>query len=479
MRHKLIFAVIAVTLGFLPAAARAGVPGRWDRISPANEQNIDEANAVRSSDGTLHAVFRQSNAAHAADDDLVQVPIAANGTVGSPTFVAQDWAGLTNPAIILDPVGLRTIFGGIHTPNTSDPNQDLNTGTSSDGGSTWTVPPVAIARGGYDYASDQAAAVGPGGVPFEAWGSTTGLFVHRGLDPASPNNDFQAQLGGCCGYDPGLALDAGTGQLWVAWYSNATNHPGVFAQQVDGGSGGPVGGAVLMPGSVTVFNGSPNSSQQLQRTPIAGRPGQAGAFVAYPGGYPSQTKVLLWRIGTTTSTVLAQGSDIRAVSVASDPVGRLWVTWTATSNGTTQVFARRSNAAVTAFGAAVSVAPPAGTVSVFRVDPFAQTGAVDLIGNFGSSGNSDALWHTQVRPGMTVTVTPAKVHRTKSTKVTAVVQDAGAPLAGALVTIGSKHATTNSAGTAKLKIGKAHHKVTVTVTDPSYTTQTLTLGLKH
>jgi hypothetical protein len=200
-------------------------------------------------------------------------------------------------------------------------------------------------------------------------------------------------------------------------------------------------------------------------------------FVAYPGGYPSQTKALLWRVGDPGSTVIAQGSDIRAVSVASDPSGRVWVTWVANTSGSPTVFARRSNAAVTAFGTPVAVTPPSGTQTVFRLDPFAQAGVLDLVGNLGSV-SSDALWHTQIRPGMTVSLSPSKVHRKKGTTVSAFITDAGQPLAGATVKIATNKATTNAKGKATLKIGPAHHRVTVTTTDPSYTTQQVTLGLK-
>jgi len=35
------------------------------------------------------------------------------------------------------------------------------------------------------------------------------------------------------------------------------------------------------------------------------RPGRPGAYVAYPGNYPTTTKVLLWRVGATGSALVA------------------------------------------------------------------------------------------------------------------------------------------------------------------------------
>ena len=47
-----------------------------------------------------------------------------------------------------------------------------------------------------------------------------------------------------------------------------------------------------MPGTKTVFSGVQSSVQELVRTPMASRPNGGGVYVAYTGGYPSETKLL-------------------------------------------------------------------------------------------------------------------------------------------------------------------------------------------
>ena len=63
-----------------------------------------------------------------------------------------------------------------------------------------------------------------------------------------------------------------------------------------------------MPGSATVFNGSEESSQQLQRVPIVARAG-GGVYVAYPSGYPTTNQVRLWRIADNKSSAVATRSS--------------------------------------------------------------------------------------------------------------------------------------------------------------------------
>ena len=73
---------------------------------------------------------------------------------------AQDWAALSNPSLAAGPpvVGTRVFFGGLHTTDTSDPNNELNDALSTDGGATWTVDPASIvAPGDQAYGSSVAA----------------------------------------------------------------------------------------------------------------------------------------------------------------------------------------------------------------------------------------------------------------------------------------------------------------------------------
>ena len=92
---------------------------------------------------------------------------------------------------------------------------------------------------------------------------------------------------------------------------------------------------------------------------------------------------------------------------------------------------------------------------------------------------SNATWHTQLLPGLSVTL--SKVTRKAGIRYSLVVtvKDAGAAVAGVKVTIGSRVGKTDASGKATLKIGPfAHRSVAVTVTATGYATVALRLRVK-
>jgi hypothetical protein len=86
--------------------------------------------------------------------------------------------------------------------------------------------------------------------------------------------------------------------------------------------------------------------------------------------HPSCSDVLFWRVGSGTARVVGHSSSGNHAALAAGPNGRIWVLW-AKAN---RVFARRSNPAVNAFGATVSVGPPRGTIALYQLDAEARTG---------------------------------------------------------------------------------------------------------
>jgi hypothetical protein len=305
-----------------------------------------------------------------------------------------------------------------------------------------------------------------GGVPWQAWAGTAGVFVHRGLDPSTPNVDLQGQLGSCCGYDPGIVTEPSTGAPVVAWASNATGRTGVFAQALDPGTGAPIGSATLMPGSAT----GGQTDQQLARTPIAVRPGKPGAFLAYPGNYPTTTRVLLWKVGSPTSAVVAEGGgEHRTVTVAGAPDGRVWVLWEQrTASGAPRVFARRSNPDVTTFGETVSFAPPPKASDGWKLDADAQTGKADVLGSF-TTPEGLATWHTQILPGLTLVTQKAKHLKGGRVSIKVRVLDAGAPVSGASISAAGHKVKTGADGRATytLRAGK-RRSLTLAATRAGY-----------
>jgi hypothetical protein len=453
-RRLALAALAALTLlAVLAPSALAGSPGRWERVTAPTGVNIDQVGLARTGDGVLHVAWQRKNPATPSNDDLLHTAITPAGAIGAPSLLASDWAGIGNPAILARPDGgLLVIAGAQRSADSSDPILDTGSWSSADGGASWTLYPANAAKPG-SFASGTAAAWGSDGMPFFTWGMTQGVFVHRGIGGDSNGEVHTSTLGGCCGYDPGIALDGTTGQLVVGWYSNATGHPGVYAVVVDQASGQPAGAPVLMPGSVTKYAGRMESSASLDRTPVVSRPGKPGVYLAYPGGYPSEKKVVLWRFGAPSSIVLGTTDDrVRDVGIAAAPDGRLWAFWDVETGGAVRVFARRSNPDVSRWGATVRVAAPPKTTSAWKLDGNAQAGVLDLLGSFSTAPSSLATWHTQVRPGLSVAVSPDSLRRGDSRKLTITVTDAGEPVPGAKVTARGRSATTNSKGRATLTV---------------------------
>jgi hypothetical protein len=379
---------LAATLVLFALPASAGAVS-WTPITGPTG-TIEQVGKVRAPDGTLHVVWtRATPGSGGSAQDIVHATISASGVVGSSTVIASAFASASNPAIVSLPGGgLEVFFGAIQCISAGCPS-GLFSATSSDGGATWTAPTALYDRN-TNYGSDLNAGTLSDGTPFETWWATLGTFVHRGTGAVAPDYDYQGAMGaGCCGYYSNLAADA-AGDLQLAWDSNATGFLGVWSRPVDPGTGAPTGSPLLMPGSVTSYNGVPSHSQMLGRTPIVALAGQAGQFfVAYPGGYPSTTRVLLWRVGSPSSqTIVDEPGDHNAVSLAADAQGRLWVFWTNSSSGVPHVFARRVSALLEPV---IDLGSPAGAQSIYALDgdvsPAGDPEALALTGFAnGSSG---------------------------------------------------------------------------------------------
>ncbi len=480
-RARLGLLAALLTLVLLPALAAAAAPGHWTAVTSADGANIDQVGLARTPDGALHVAWTRKTPGGGGDDDLMQTPIAPNGAVGAAQVLASNWVGVGSPAMARAADGSLLIVAG--ATSSLDPGAigDFGAWRSTDGGASWIQVAGDAGLGGGFSDTPGLAFGSDGATPFFGWGTTYGLWVHRGLSATPATGNFQSGNGfGCCGYDPGIALDGASGQLVVGWYSNATNHEGVFAQVVDQATGTPVGSAKPMPGSVTTYGGVPSSSASLARTPVVGRPGRAGVFLAYAGGYPTTTKVLLWRFGAAKSSVLARrAAGVDDVALAADPAERLWVVW----SGGTRIYARRSNAKLSSWGAVVSAPARTGTGSIYKLAANAQAGVLDVLGAFAPNGGSGVqTWATQLQPGLTLTTAPAKLavggagKRTITLKVT----DAGAPVAGAKVTLAGRSAKTGRAGTALLAVGPFAHRerLTARATHAGYVAASATLRVR-
>lgn len=464
-RLLLTGAVWACAVVVFVTSASATALGPWQQISTSAGPNIDEVGLVRTADGNLHVAWLQPGSG--GTENLWHMSIPPSGGVGGgAATIVQGWKSLSNPALAIGPGGtLEAFVGGIRSLDPGDPFGDMNLLTSTDGGTSWTLQNNGdvVAPGASAYSSPVAVAIA-GATPFETWYGTSGVWVHAGISSATANTNYQSF--GCCGYYSNLAVD-GTGATELAWYSNASGHLGVYTQAL-AADGSPAGSPAVMPGTAT-------DSIELQRTPIVGR-AQGGFYVAYPTGYPSFTAVKLWKVGSGSATTVAKlnhSGGTPAAGLSVDPAGRIWVFWTNYVNDKPQVFATRSNPAVTRFGAIVPVGAPAGAGSAYSIDGNAGSGALDLFSAI-AVGQSTSTWYRHVYPGLSLAVSPASIRARRAHKVTLTVTDAGVPVKGAAVKLAGHTGKTNGAGKLVLHV-KAAGSLTATASRAGYVSGTAKL----
>jgi hypothetical protein len=465
MRFRAAAIALLIAAGAAPSASAAP----WKRVTTPDGASTDQVALARTGDGVLHIVWSHPTGPHA--EDLNHTIISRAGRVGATNPVQSGWTGFTNAALVVAPGGLRAFWGGFRSTDSNDPQREVNTALSPDGGASWVLQPGSVVPGGaQSYASNVAASVRPDGTTLQAFAGTLGTWVHAGLSPATPNHDYQAPLGPY-GYDPNLATDA-SGRTVMAWYSNATGHLGVLAQDVNADAS-PVGGPATMP------NTSDMQVGMLSRTPLAARRG-GGLYVAYPTGYPKSNRIRLWRIGAGNAPlvgrVASSGSPAVAISAADD--GRLWVLWTK-GFGDPDVLARRSNKGATKFGAVVNAGHPRDALQAYQLDASVAGGALDILGNFNIGTATTAVTsYRRILPGLTLQARPPRVRRGERTVVRFTVLDAGEAVKGATVSAGGKSGTTDRSGHVILSL-TLRRPVTARATHTGYAAATKRLRLRR
>ena len=329
----------------------------------------------------------------------------------------------------------------------------MQSASSDSKGVVWTEQGARVSSSQSAMPDGTAAGLRQDGTPAFAYAYSFALGLHFGLNSADPDTDL---LSGnlCCDYLPNLAFSESDDDGYIAWSSNADNQVGLWVQPI----WPTLGTATAVPESA--IDGKAISPSQ--RTPLAARVGGEGTYIAYCGGYPSCTDVLLWRIGEAAPVTVATGADIEDVNLAADPDGRLWVMWEDTTEGS--LYAVRTNEDVSEVGAVVPFAPATDTDTIWKVQGSATSDVLDVFASF-STPNSLATWHTQVLPGLTVETKKAKKN------VTFAVSDAGDPVKGAKVVFKKKTVSTNAKGQAVLPVGKG----TVNVSATGYAAATATV----
>jgi hypothetical protein len=436
-----LIAVASLAL-IVAGSGSAGGVGTWSRVTGTNLTNTDQAGLARNASG-LQVVWLSKAG---TKQDLLQTTISTSGHQGGTKKVVAGWGSLANGSLVSTSSGLQAFFAGIRSTSTTDPYSSGTVFTAT--GASWTLGGGPVAAPSNAYASDLvASALEKDGTPVTAWTGTGGFYIHRGLDPATPNVKVQAA---CCAYDASLATDSATGAVYSAWYSNAAGGYGIHWRRVLPA----LGPDRVLPGSASADRRSAVSP--IQAVGIVGRAGAPGVCTAWGLGYPTW-KALDVACTSRAGAVRVWAGPVTHFTVAPALDGRVWAIWSTSST----IYAARSNRAVTQFGAAVPVTPPAGTSDIWNVTgdgAASPTAPLDLLASVTTGGI--AFWHTQVEPGLTLVVHGK----------TFGVLDAGDPVHGAKLQLAGPQAVTLAAPAGAATAGNlAPGRYTVTASAAGYT----------
>ncbi|HEX8101862.1 MAG TPA: VWD domain-containing protein [Solirubrobacteraceae bacterium] len=272
---------------------------------------------ARAADGLLHVAFTEG--AGGPERQMVNVPIDPVGREGAQETIraADGSAGL-----------FTATDGGVRAVTAEIPSEDP-AGVyqyARDPAGAWS-PQGLVTSFETAYASRPSALALPGGGLLTAspMAGVARLFV--GAPANGEGTPFPAPEG-CSATSPSLARDASNGAIWAAWSQSGCPQIGMFAAQVDPGTGA-FGPPVQAPGSAWDGPSGPSSpSIELgENAALTGRPGQAGVYLAYAAGVRGD--VALWPVGAPDALTLPRrSSEARHVRLAAEPdSGRLWIAW--------------------------------------------------------------------------------------------------------------------------------------------------------
>ena len=171
-------------LAFAPAAHAAG----WKQVTAAGGSNIDQVDSVRTADGVLHVAWKK-------DGDVFHTVIGARREGRRDDADRQSgWASTSDPAIVTR-AGRAARDLGRHPHDRVHRDQPgPQHRVRADGGASWALQTGSVVPiGAQSYASDTSATTLPNGTTLQARAGTLGTWVHAGLDPATPNFNYQAR----------------------------------------------------------------------------------------------------------------------------------------------------------------------------------------------------------------------------------------------------------------------------------------------
>lgn len=405
--------LIAVLLGALASLALApalAAAAPWQRLSTDDVSGID-GSALVVSNARVIAAWPSGSGTDLAGAVAFRgfaptpgKPLAGAGPIATAVSGFTSESG--RPGIVIggNPLGVRVITGG----TIAGQDRVYLTDPLTEGATPAAGPTVisAALNGDID-------AVGlPGGGIIVANGENGVLHTFRDSVPVD-GSDLQSQLGGCCSYHPAVGVD-GTGRVWVAWYSNATGHVGLYTQQLDPATAAPLGAPQLLYQSASVAN---NTSH------LALACGPATCRIAYlaQATAAGPLRVVTWAPGESAPTTIATGLAINVngnLAAAFRADGRFWTAWydPGATTAATGYYATLGNAKG-AGGERVKLGRPAGFVQSGDLEAAGLGDNLVLVGTVNTGKARAALWTTLVQDPSQVIDNPRTIRNGPATVV--------------------------------------------------------------
>ena len=361
---------------------------QWTPVAKSGLGPFSEVALARTSDGVLHAAWRQQG-----DDGKWSLWYASRGQASETAI--RGWSALSDPALAAGADGaLYLIFGGVRGegPREAAWNQgSLYRAVRAPGDTEFVLEEKEHSRSRTAYAGPLGLSVAHDGAIWIGWPANAEYVVQPGFDRPTY---FDAAGGDCCVYMGQLAADAATGELWAAWYASAGAHRGLMLRRATP----DLGPLLIVPGTTGVYFAETQVREPDQQLAFSGRSDGPGVWLAWCQGYPTCTEIRLWQPGPAAPITLARGVGLKGPALARAPEGRLWVAWV--EGG--RVAAVRSNREMTRFSKPVTVPAPVSSAKIYAE---ASEGPLDVFIHTGA-----ALFQSRITPPSEVD-TPVRVTR--------------------------------------------------------------------
>jgi hypothetical protein len=460
-------AVSTVPSGAAGAPARHGTvakggPGSWTQISMGSVDPAYDASAVRTSDGVLHVLYPRRLPTSAVL--LSHTAMNSNGTLIRRNDVLPDaWATMdTAPVAVNGVSGMHVLFGGQHDTSSGffDSGRMFMADATTASGAGWDLPQQNVGVSTAAYGSSGTSAVElADGTPVAAFPLNETITWHVGTDGGS---DGSFSVPGASLSDTAMVRDGSS--VWIGWFAHGSTAAttGVFARRVL-----PTVGSILKaPGS-----SQGTDTRRLGRVALAARAG-GGVYAAYCVGYPTCSRVRVWKVGSTRTADVPHSRYAETVALSAGPTGRLWVAW---SDHLPRVRAVRTGVNALDMGAVRTAGVPNGHAAVDSLVVEGSLRRGDIVINVG-----DGFWHTQVLPGLTLHPSPSRWRHGSRQKVVFTVTDAHSAVGGATVEVGARQCSTGRHGSCSIvfpaSYGRGRH--TATASRRGYAEATATLRVR-